>query len=88
MTHSYLDIWYSIYFKVCTREEMEVLSRGTKKSEKLRQHLMKNAPQELLNNKCFNGDRDYLPNTSSKMKEDYLQAEKHKEKLLEYDKTR
>ena len=67
---------------------MEILSRGSKKSEKLRQQLMKNAPLELLNSKLFNGDRDFLPNTSAKMKEEYLQAEKHKEKLLEFDKTR
>ena len=79
---------FTYFHQVCTAEEQEILSRGSKKSEKLRQQLLKNTPSELLNSKCFNGDRDFLPNTSAKVKEDYLKAEKHKEKLLEFDKTR
>ncbi|XP_045216561.1 activating signal cointegrator 1-like [Mercenaria mercenaria] len=72
---------------VCTREEEEILSRGSKKSEKLRQFLMKDAPSGLLSGSMFNGDRDYLPNDRAKTKESYIKAEQHKEKLLEYDRT-
>ena len=75
-------------FQVCTSEEEEILSRGSKKSEKLRQYLMKDGPTALLGGSMFNGDRDYLPNDRAKMKEGYLKAEKHKEKLLEFDRTR
>ncbi|XP_060553293.1 activating signal cointegrator 1-like [Ruditapes philippinarum] len=73
---------------VCTREEEEILSRGSKKSEKLRQFLMKDNPSGLLGGgSMFNGDRDYLPSDRGKMKESYIKAEQHKEKLLEYDRT-
>lgn len=72
---------------VCTREEEEILSRGSKKSEKLRQHLMKDMPSQLLSGVIFSGDRDYLPNDRAKIKESYVQAEKHKDKLLEFDRT-
>ena len=80
--------YFPVFMQVCTQEEQEVLSRGSKKSEKLRQQLLMKAPLELLNSKCYNGDRDFLPNTSAKVREEYIKAEKHKEKLLEFDKTR
>jgi hypothetical protein len=53
------------YNQVCTKEEQEVLARGSRKSEQLRQRLMKDRGQE-----------------------DYDRAVKHKNKLLEFDKTR
>lgn len=49
---------------------------------------MKDTPASLLGGSLMNGDRDYLPNYHALTKEQYLQAEKHKEKLLEYDRTR
>lgn len=53
------------YKQVCTKEEQEVLSRGSRKSEQLRQRLMKDRGQE-----------------------EYDKAVQHKNKLLEYDKSR
>jgi hypothetical protein len=49
---------------------------------------MKDSPSGLLSGSMFNGDRDYLPSDRGKMKESYIKAEQHKEKLLEYDRTR
>ncbi|XP_052797264.1 activating signal cointegrator 1-like isoform X1 [Mya arenaria] len=72
---------------VCTREDEEVLSRGSRKSEKLRQHLMREMPSELLGRHLFSRDTDYLPNTRAKMQDSLTVAQKHKEKLLEYDKN-
>lgn len=51
--------------QVCTKEEQEVLDRGSRKSEQLRQRLMKDRGQD-----------------------DYEKAVQHKNKLLEFDKTR
>ncbi|XP_064608774.1 activating signal cointegrator 1-like isoform X2 [Liolophura sinensis] len=60
---------------VCTQEEQEILSRGSKKSEKLRQFLTK-------------GDnRDYLPTTVAKMEAGFEKALQHKDRLLDYDRT-
>ncbi|KAL4228260.1 Activating signal cointegrator 1 [Mactra antiquata] len=72
---------------VCTNEQEEILSRGSKKSDKLRQTLMRDIPSVLLGKHTINGDRDYLPQNKIKTKEDFQKAEKHKEKLLEYDRT-
>ena len=74
--------------QVCTSEEEEVLSRGSKKSEKLRQMLMKDLPTELIGKHMFNLERNYLSNNKARLSQNLSQAEKHKEKLLEYDKTR
>lgn len=49
---------------------------------------MKEAPSELLGKHLFNFERDYLPNSKARMGEGLSQAERHKEKLLEFDKTR
>ena len=54
------------------------MDRGSKKSEKLRTQLMS----------VGGGNREVLPNMSAKMKEGYEAAKKHKDKLLEYDRTR
>ena len=61
---------------MCTAEELEVLSRGSKKSEKLRQRLMGEE------------NRDYLLSSSAKVKDGLDKAKLHKDKLLEYDRTR
>ncbi|KAK3098710.1 hypothetical protein FSP39_022297 [Pinctada imbricata] len=70
---------------VCTKEEQEILARGSKKSEQLRYRLMKDADrvQYLSNDK----HKDLLPNTAARQKDGYEKAVKHKEKLLDYDKT-
>ena len=67
-----------------TPEEMEVLSRGSKKSEQLRHRLMKDADRvQYITDK-----KDYVLSTTSKINEGYEKAVKHKDKLLDYDKTR
>ncbi|XP_074650091.1 activating signal cointegrator 1-like [Tubulanus polymorphus] len=65
---------------VCTREEQEILSRGSKKSERLRQQLMKL-------HKVENGDSGDLPHQASRINDGLQKAVEHKEKLLEYDKS-
>lgn len=63
---------------------MEVLSRGSKKSEQLRHHLMKDADRlQYISDKKGN-----FQSSSSKINEGYEKAVRHKEKLLDYDKTR
>lgn len=68
---------------VGTPEEMEVLSRGSKKSEQLRHRLMKDADRVQ-----YIGDKkDNFQSSSSKINDGYEKAVRHKEKLLDYDKT-
>ena len=63
---------------------MEVLSRGSKKSEQLRHRLMKDADRvQYISDK-----KDNLQSSSSKINDGYEKAVRHKEKLLDYDKTR
>jgi len=50
--------------------------------------LMKDLPTELIGKHMFNLERDYLSNNKARLSQNLSQAEKHKEKLLEYDKTR
>ena len=71
---------------MCTKEEQEVLLRGSKKSEQLRYRLMKDADRmQYLSN---SDNKDLLPNSASRLKDGLDTAVKHKEKLLDYDKTR
>ncbi|XP_071106236.1 activating signal cointegrator 1-like [Haliotis cracherodii] len=71
---------------VCTREELEVLNRGSKKSEKLRQQLMKGATiVPFLETE--GGGGGMLPMAAVKMNDGLEKAIKHKEKLLDYDRT-
>ncbi|XP_076104447.1 activating signal cointegrator 1-like [Mytilus galloprovincialis] len=68
---------------VCTVEEQEVLSRGSKKSEQLRHRLMKDADRvQYVRDK-----KDFLPSSNSKINDGYQKALQHKDKLLDYDKT-
>ncbi|XP_060074241.1 activating signal cointegrator 1-like isoform X2 [Ylistrum balloti] len=60
---------------VCTQEEQEVLSRGSRKSEQLRQRLMKDAGEKTL------------PHQNSRVNAGLEKAIQHKNKLLDYDKT-
>ncbi|KAH3840986.1 activating signal cointegrator 1-like [Dreissena polymorpha] len=72
---------------VCSKEEEEILSRGSKNSEKLRQQLINKAPTELLGKHLFLNGREYLHSNKQKIQDSLKEAEKHKNKLLEFDKT-
>lgn len=60
---------------MCTEEELEVLARGSKKSEKLRESLMSGAAVPK-----------FTPDPESD--ESAKKAKAHKDRLLNYDKTR
>ena len=73
--------------QVCSPEDQEVMSRGSKKSEKLYQHLMRDA--DKLTPLCRGGgERQLLPSVSARMQEGLQKAQKHKDLLIEFDKTR
>jgi hypothetical protein len=65
------NLCYSL--QVCTREEEEVLARGSKKSEALRSDLMAGK---------------MLPHQAQVYQKGLEKAMEHKNKLLNYDKTR
>ena len=67
---------------MCTEEELEVLNRGSKKSEKLRESLTSRGQGGML------GASENLPHMSAKIQEGLEKAKKHKDKLLHYDRTR
>ena len=64
---------------MCSPEQQEILSRGSKKSDKL--------PQVLMSQGGSVENRFLLPNAGSKVKDGLERAAKHKDKLLEYDRT-
>ena len=64
---------FFLILQVCTNEEEEKLARGSKKSEKLREDLMRGA---------------MLPNRSEKFSKGLERAIQQKDRLLEYDRTR
>ena len=65
-------------------EEEDILAKGSKKSDKLRQHLMKGATiVPLLSN-----EKGLLPSAKSSVKHGLDIALQQKERLLEYDKSR
>ncbi|XP_076443607.1 activating signal cointegrator 1-like isoform X2 [Babylonia areolata] len=71
---------------VATVEDQEVLDRGSKKSEKLRQSLMRDA--DKFTPLCRGGgEREVLPSVSARMQEGLEKAVKQKDRLLEFDKT-
>ncbi|XP_001509179.3 activating signal cointegrator 1 isoform X1 [Ornithorhynchus anatinus] len=69
---------------VCTREEQDILQRDSNKSQKLLKKLMAGTENsgkvDLLN-------KDLLPRQESRIKTGLEKAVKHKDKLLEYDRT-
>ena len=69
--------------QVCTPEDEEIISRGTKKGEKLKQYLMKNA-----NHGVDNSGHEPLPHSLAKSQQGMAKALKHRDKLLEFDKNR
>ncbi|XP_035826166.1 activating signal cointegrator 1 isoform X2 [Aplysia californica] len=69
---------------VCTPEDQEIVSRGSKKGEKLRQYLMKGTN---LGQSGENADHVPLPHALAKSQQGFDRAMKHRDKLLEYDKN-
>ena len=67
--------------QVCSKDEQEVLNRGSNKSEKLREKLLQKRGGGILSKKM-------LPNMASEVNEGMRKALEHKNKLLEYDRTR
>ncbi|XP_064618936.1 activating signal cointegrator 1-like isoform X2 [Lineus longissimus] len=71
---------------VCNKEEQEILARGSKKSERLRQDLMRKGMTDE-NGAIMKQDRHLLPHASAKLKSGFDRAVEQKERLLEYDRT-
>jgi len=67
---------------VCTRAEQEVLSRNSKKSNQLREQLTN------IDSKLYGGGNGAERNGSSASAAAEEKAIAHKNKLLEYDRTR
>ncbi|XP_049761511.1 activating signal cointegrator 1 isoform X4 [Elephas maximus indicus] len=70
--------------KVCTREEQDILQRDSHKSQKLLKKLMSGTENS---GKVDISPRDLLPHQESRIKSGLEKAVKHKDKLLEFDKT-
>ena len=62
---------------VCTKEEQEILSRGSKKSDRLRSYLMSKDKE----------NSEILPSAASRASDGLDKAMKHRDKLLDYDKN-
>uniref|UniRef100_UPI00398F5225 activating signal cointegrator 1-like n=1 Tax=Pristiophorus japonicus TaxID=55135 RepID=UPI00398F5225 len=71
---------------VCTKEEQEILVRDSNKSQKLLKKLMGTAGADRAGNPDI-FERDLLPHQEMVLKAGLEKAVKHKDKLLEYDKT-
>lgn len=71
---------------VSTKEQQKILSEGTKKSEKLRQTLMKDSDKVLqqINNQILQISQNLRTNIES---EEVSKAIEYKNRLLDYDKT-
>lgn len=63
---------------MCSRAEREILDRGSKKSERLHNYLMKQMPSANAENSSADNGLDA----------GLRKALEHKDRLLEYDKTR
>jgi len=61
-------------FQVCSKEQQEVLDHGSKKSERLHDYLMKQTPS--------------VTTTDDSVDDGLRKALEHRDRLLEYDKTR
>ncbi|XP_062998840.1 activating signal cointegrator 1 [Elgaria multicarinata webbii] len=69
---------------VCTKEEQDVLQRDSNKSQKLLKKLLAGAENS---GKADISGKDLLPRQEARLKAGLEVAVKHKDKLLEYDKT-
>lgn len=78
----------NVNLKVCTPSDQEVLARGSKKSEKLRQHLMRDAEKFVPLIQQSGQQVTLLTTTAVHMQEGLEKALKHKDKLIEYDRAR
>ncbi|XP_025078009.1 activating signal cointegrator 1-like isoform X2 [Pomacea canaliculata] len=72
---------------VCTPSDQEVLARGSKKSEKLRQHLMRDAEKFVPLIQQSGQQVTLLTTTAVHTQEGLEKALKHKDKLIEYDRA-
>ncbi|XP_021092750.1 activating signal cointegrator 1 isoform X4 [Heterocephalus glaber] len=70
--------------KVCTHEERDILQRDSNKSQKLLKKLMSGAENS---GKVDIPTKDLLPHQESRIKSGLEKAIKHKDKLLEFDRT-
>ncbi|CAL1540526.1 unnamed protein product [Lymnaea stagnalis] len=68
---------------VCTPEDQTVIDRGSRKGEKLRQHLMKGGGPTVNGLESLSKIHDASRNT----KEGFEKALQHRDKLLEFDKN-
>ncbi len=71
--------FFLLWVQVCTQEEQEILARNSNKSEKLR--------KKLLGDQPYNANH-VLPHAKARQQEGLDKALAHKDKLLEFDKTR
>nr|XP_045016322.1 activating signal cointegrator 1 [Jaculus jaculus] len=69
---------------VCTQEEQDILQRDSNKSQKLLKKLMAGMENS---GKVDISSKDLLPHQESRIKSGLEKAIKHKEKLLEFDRT-
>ncbi|XP_005393810.1 PREDICTED: activating signal cointegrator 1 [Chinchilla lanigera] len=69
---------------VCTQEERDILQRDSNKSQKLLKKLMSGADSS---GKVDISPKDLLPHQESRIKSGLEKAIKHKDKLLEFDRT-
>ncbi|KAJ6664105.1 hypothetical protein lerEdw1_008320 [Lerista edwardsae] len=69
---------------VCTREEQDILQRDSNKSQKLLKKLLAGIENS---GKADLSGKDILPRQEARLKAGLEMAVKHKDKLLEYDKT-
>ncbi|XP_076984300.1 activating signal cointegrator 1 isoform X2 [Tamandua tetradactyla] len=69
---------------VCTHEEQDILQRDSNKSQKLLKKLMAGMENS---GKMGISSKDLLPHQESRIKSGLEKAVKHKDKLLEFDKT-
>uniref|UniRef100_A0A8D0B447 Activating signal cointegrator 1 n=1 Tax=Salvator merianae TaxID=96440 RepID=A0A8D0B447_SALMN len=69
---------------VCTKEEQDILQRDSNKSQKLLKKLLAGAENS---GKGDIASRDLVPHQDGRLKAGLEMAVKHKDKLLEYDKT-
>ncbi|XP_017203450.2 activating signal cointegrator 1 isoform X3 [Oryctolagus cuniculus] len=70
--------------KVCTHEERDILQRDSNKSQKLLKKLMSGADNSV---KMDISSQDLLPHQELRIKSGLEKAIKHKDKLLEFDRT-
>ena len=90
-----IGILAAIKFKVCNKEEQEVLNRGSKKSDKLRYNLLNGKAIPLHQLPSVDQEQDQvqpqrkqLPHSAAAMDEGMERAIKHKNRLIEYDRSR